>query len=75
MNNEKLKMIIGNNVKKYRILRGMTQKELASKIEVTTPLLGALESPNMSQGISTFTLYKLSKVLGVPADKFFEEKQ
>lgn len=75
MNNEKLKMIIGNNVKKYRILKNLTQEELASLVGCTTPLIGALESPNMSQGISTFTLYKLSKVLGVPADKFFEEKQ
>ena len=56
-----LKMIIGKNVKKYRKEKGITQKELASLIGVTTPLLGALESKNISQGISNYTLYKIGK--------------
>lgn len=69
-----LKMIIGRNVRKYRKLDGRyTQKELASLIDVTTALLGALESPNICQGISIYTLYKISKVLDVSIDKFFEE--
>ena len=67
----KLKMIIGNNIKKYRKEKGLTQKELASLIGVTTPLLGALESKNIIQGISVYTLYKISKVLNVTVDKFF----
>ena len=66
-----LKMIIGNNVKKYRKQNGLTQKELACLIGVSTPLLGALESKNISQGISTYTLYRISKVLNVTVDKFF----
>ncbi len=69
-----LKMIIGKNVRKYRKLDGRyTQKELASLIDVTTALLGALESHNICQGISIYTLYKISKVLDVSIDKFFEE--
>ncbi len=69
-----LKMIIGRNVRKYRKLDGRyTQKELANLIDVTTALLGALESPNICQGISIYTLYKISKVLDVSIDKFFEE--
>ena len=69
-----LKMIIGKNVRKYRKLDGRyTQKELANLIDVTTALLGALESPNICQGISIYTLYKISKVLDVSIDKFFEE--
>ena len=67
----KLKMIIGNNVKKYRKQNGLTQKELSKLIKVSTPLLGALESKNIIQGISTYTLYKISKVLNVGVDKFF----
>ena len=69
-----LKMIIGKNVRKYRKLDGRyTQKKLAGLTGVTTALLGALESPNICQGISIYTLYKISKVLDVSIDKFFEE--
>ena len=67
-----LKMIIGNNIKKYRKQNGLTQKELSNLIGVTTPLLGALESKNIIQGISVYTLYKISKVLKVSIEKFFE---
>ena len=65
-----LKMIIGNNVKKYRKQKGLTQKELSKLIGVSTPLLGSLESKNIIQGISV-TLYKISNVLNVTVDKFF----
>ncbi len=66
-----LKMIIGNNVKKYRKQKGLTQKELSKLIGVSTPLLGSLESENIIQGISVYTLYKISKALNVTIDKFF----
>ncbi len=73
MTNEELKMMIGNNIKKYRKMRGLTQEELASLIGCTTPLIGALESTKMCQGISTFFLYKISKALDVSIDKLFEK--
>ena len=66
-----LKMIIGNNVKKYRKQKRLTQKELSKLIGVSTPLLGSLESKNIIQGISIYTLYKLSKALNVIVDNFF----
>ena len=69
-----LKIIIGNNVKKYRKQKGLTQKELACLIGVSTPLLGALESKNIIQGISVYTLYKISKILNIPIDRFFKNK-
>ena len=74
MTNEELKMIIGNNVKKYRIMSNLTQEELAKLIGCTTPLIGALESSKMCQGISVYNLYKISKVLNISIEKFFEEK-
>ena len=49
MTNEELKMIIGNNIKKYRIMNNLTQEELAKLIGCTTPLIGALESSKMCQ--------------------------
>ena len=73
MTNVELKMIIGKNIKKYRIMRDLTQEELANLIECTTPLIGALESSKMCQGISVYNLYKISKVLNISIEKLFEE--
>ena len=73
MTNEELKMIIGNNIKKYRTKSNLTQEELAKLIGCTTPLIGALESSKMCQGISIYNLYKISKVLNISIEKFFEE--
>ncbi len=68
-----LKILIGNNIKKYRKEKGLTQKELANLVKVATPLIGSLESKNIIQGISIYNLYKISMVLEVPVNKFFEE--
>jgi len=68
---------IGQNIKKYRLLYNinndiLTQKELAQRVGICTSLIGGLESNNVNQGLSIYTLYKISKVLKVPIDKFFE---
>ncbi len=73
---KKLYSIIGNNIKYYRKLHSitksdMTQKDLAKLINVSTSLIGNLESKNTYQGISVYNLYKISKVLEVPIDSFF----
>lgn len=73
---KKLYSIIGNNIKYYRKLYSitksdMTQKDLAKLINVSTSLIGNLESKNTYQGISVYNLYKISKILDVPIDNFF----
>ena len=69
--------IVGKNIKKYRLLynaneRSMTQSALAKRIGVSVSLIGGMESNKISQGISIYNLYKISEVLGVPINKFFE---
>lgn len=49
----------------------MTQKMLAEMIDVSTALIGNLESDKINQGISVGTLYKLCLVLNIPFDKIF----
>ncbi len=83
MNNEydfesekELFCIIGSNIKYYRKLYSITkseitQQELANRINVSTSLIGNLESKNTYQGISVYNLYKISKILEVPIDNFF----
>ena len=68
---------IGKNIKKYRFLHNinnskLTQKDLASRIGVSTSLIGSLESNKVSQGISIYNLYKISKVLNVSINKLLE---
>ena len=70
--------IIGANVKYYRKLynlqRGkMTQENLAELADVSTALIGNLESEKINQGISVFTLWKISKALNISVDKLFDE--
>jgi len=77
MTEQKLNKKIGKNIKKYRLLYNLnnnklTQQELANKIHVSTSLIGSMESDKTSQGISVFTLYKISKVLNIPIYKFLE---
>ena len=77
INQDRLNQIIGRNVKFYRELYNLnkgklTQSELAQRVDVSTSLIGGLESEGVNQGISNLTLYKISKVLEVPINKFFE---
>lgn len=78
MNEIVMNQMIGSNIRKYRkiysaVKEDMPQRKLAELVGVSTPLIGALESKNNSQGISIYNLYKISKVLEVPIEKFFEE--
>jgi len=77
MTEEKLNKTIGKNVRKYRLIYNanggeMTQRELASKVGVSVSMIGALESKNISQGVSLYNLYKISEILNVPITKFLE---
>ncbi|MBQ8681631.1 MAG: helix-turn-helix transcriptional regulator [Bacilli bacterium] len=72
---EELFNIIGKNVKYYRQLynlehQKMTQEQLAEKANVSTALIGNLESNKINQGISVITLYRLSQILNVTMDDF-----
>lgn len=70
--------IIGKNVKYYRKLYNlkygkMTQEDLAEIVDVSTALIGGLESDKIEQGISVYTLWKISRALKVPIDSLFDE--
>ncbi len=78
-NENDLNRIIGQNIKYYRLLyslnnQKLTQEQLAENIDVSTALIGNLESEKVSQGISLYTLYKISLILDVPINKFFEDR-
>lgn len=78
-NQNELNEIIGENIKYYRELfnvgkpRNMriTQERLAELVNVSTSLIGNMESGKTNQGISIYTLYKISSILNVSVEKFF----
>lgn len=71
--------IIGKNIKYYRKLYSLnieelTQEHLAELANVSTSLIGNLESKKTYQGISIYNLYKISLILNVPIENFFIDR-
>ena len=68
--------VIGNNIKKYRIVKGLTQRELAEKLLLSESFIAKLESITY-QSISIDTLEQIAEALDVDIDRFFikEEKE
>lgn len=63
---------IAYNVIKYRKINGITQEQLAIDIGVSPEFIRKFESTRGSEGLSLMSLYKISIVLNVSIDKFFE---
>lgn len=63
---------ISINIRKYRKLSGITQEQLAVDVGRSYDFIRRLEYKKGAVGCSIDTLYKISIVLGVIMDKFFE---
>ena len=61
---------LGLKIAYYRKLRGLTQEELAEKIDRNSAFIGHVEAPNISKAISSDTLFDIASVLDVPPYKF-----
>ena len=72
MPNKNIYCVVSNNIKKYRILRKMTQKDLAIKSGYSYGYIRRIEGPNCIKSFSIQTIYNLSIALNVPIKNFFE---
>ena len=63
---------VSNNIRKYRLLAGITQEQLAVDVDKSYDFIRRLEYKKGEIGCSLETLYRISVVLGVTMDKFFE---
>ena len=62
---------LGLKIAYYRKLRGLTQEQLADKIDRTPAFIGHVEAPNIIKAISLDTLFDIARVLDIPVHKFF----
>jgi len=67
-----IKIRISRNIRKYRLLAGITQEQLAVDIGLSYDFVRRLEFKKGKIGCSIETLYKISIVLNTRIDKFFE---
>jgi transcriptional regulator with XRE-family HTH domain len=67
---------LGLKIAYFRKYRGLTQEQLAEKIDKSAAFIGHVEAPNIDKAISLDTLFDIAKVLDIPAYKFltFEEE-
>lgn len=69
---DKIMFKISSNIKKYRLLACITQEQLPVYVGKSYDFIRRLEYKKGEIGFSVDTLYKISVVLGVTMDKFFE---
>ncbi len=61
---------LGLKIAYYRKLRGMTQEQLAEKIDRSPAFIGHVEAPNIRKAISFDTLFDIASALDIPPHKF-----
>ncbi len=65
--------IIGKNIKKYRIKKGLKQRELAEKLYLSDSFIAKLESVT-HQTISIDTLEEIAEALDCDIKDFFDKE-
>ena len=63
--------IIGRNIKKYRVLKGYTQRSLSEALDLSESFIAKLES-RTNQTISIDTLLMIAEFLEVDITLFFD---
>lgn len=61
-----------SNIRKYRLQKDITQEELAFYTDLSNDFIRRIECEKGRRGVSLKTLYKISVVLEIPINKFFE---
>ena len=69
---ENLNLIIGNNIKDLRKANGLTQEELAKKLNYSNKAISRWESGEVVPDVET--LNRLCEIFNIPIANIFEEK-
>ncbi len=73
MRSDDIYNIVGKNIKKYRKLNNLTQRQLADKLLLSESFIAKLES-NTHQTISLDTLEQISSVLNTDIKNLFDKE-
>lgn len=65
--------IIAKNIKKYRKLKKITQKELARMTGYSYAYIRRIEAPRCSKNFSILTIYNICKSLDIDISSLFED--
>lgn len=65
MNNNKRYIEIGYNISYFRKHLGLTQEQLAEKLNISRQHLGAIEAPNIVRPVSLELLFNIADALQV----------
>ena len=66
-NTEKLYEMIGKNIYKFRVLKRLSQAQLAEKSNVSTAYISQIECARLHKGVTCTTVIKIAEALQVPA--------
>lgn len=66
-------MSVGENIKKYRSRKGMTQVQLAEAVTVTHPMITAYERGTKNPSLQV--AFEISKVLGCTLEDLLEPQK
>lgn len=73
MRNDDIYNIVGKNIKKYRKLNNLTQRQLAEKLLLSESFIAKLES-NTHQTISLDTIEQIAHVLNIDIKNLFDKE-
>lgn len=65
-----LYQLIGQNIKKYRIMSGFTQQQLADKAQISLSYLSKIEAAKCSKSMSISVLNQIANVLNIKIENF-----
>ena len=71
--NYQIYLIISNNIKRYRKLKGITQHELSLRTGYSYSYIRKIEGPNCPKNFSILTLYNIAKSLDINIQCLFED--
>ena len=66
-------LLVSNNIKKYRKVNKMTQKELAKRSGYSYAFIRSIEGPNCKKNFSLQTVFIISYALGIEIKSLFED--
>ena len=69
LNKEQLRILIGENIRKERLTRGMTIEQLSETLGQSPGFVDLIERGK--RGVTSYTLLKLAEVFKVSIDSFF----